>query len=165
MAYLEVTADDHLNIRLQTSGAIIARHLLCSSKGQLVYDPTHHKKPSPKKTLLRDEIVIRFSNKELICWFLDELNKKYPRHLLDQLKVLQMVIRNHPEHINEALETVKNLHMISANDFRDVAFTLHKESQTQVKEVSTNSPKYQEYKAAERSEDYYTDLLSGGKRS
>jgi len=165
VAYLEVTADDHLNIRLQTSGALIARHLLSSSKGQLIYDPTHHKKPSPKKTLLRDEIVITFFNKELICWFLDELNKKYPRHLLDQLKVLQMVIRNHPEHIEEALETVKTLHMISANDFRDVAFTLHKESQTQVKEVSTKSPKYQEYKAAERSEDYYTDLLSGGKRS
>ena len=50
-----------------------------------------------------------------------------------------MVIRNHPEHIEEALETVKALHMISANDFRDVAFTLHKESQTQVKEVSTKS--------------------------
>lgn len=163
VAYLEITADNHLNIRLQISGPLIARHLLSSSKGQLIYDPAHHKKPSPKKTQVRGEIENAFSNKELICWFLDELNNKYPRHLLDQLKVLQMVIRNHPRQIEEALETVKTLHMISANDFRDVAFTLHKESETQVKEIPMNSPRYQEYKAAERSEDYYVGLLSGGK--
>ncbi|WP_391203172.1 hypothetical protein [Psychrobacillus sp. L4] len=96
---------------------------------------------------------------------MDELNKKYPRHLVDQFKVLQMVIRNHPDYLEEALETVKTLNMISANDFRDIAFTLHKESESQTKQVSVESSKYQKYKAAERSEDYYIRLLSGGKTS
>lgn len=165
IAYLELTTDSYLNIRLQVSGPVIARHLISNSKGQLIYDPLHHKKTNSKKMLLREEIELAFSNNELISWFLDELNKKYPRHLVDQFKVLQMVIRNHPDYIEEALETVKALNMISANDFRDIAFTLHKESQTQTKQVSVESSKYQQYKASERSEDYYIRLLSGGKTS
>lgn len=164
VAYLEMTTNGFLNIRLQLSGPLIARHLISSSKGQLIYDPSHHKKPSSKKTLLREEIELSFSNSDLISWFLDELNKKYPRHLVDQFKVLQMVIRNHPDYIQEALETVKTLNMISANDFRDIAFTLHKESEAQIQE-SVESSKYQQFKAAERSEDYYIRLLAGGKSS
>jgi len=83
---------------------------------------------------------------------------------VDQFKVLQMVISNHPDYIQEALEKVKTLIMISANDFRDIAFTLHKESESQIQE-SVGSPKYQQFNATERSEDYYIRLLAGGKSS
>lgn len=139
--------------------------MISSQKGQLIQDSSHIKRPSTKKDKLRKEIETTFKDRELISWFLDELHVKYPRHLLDQLKVLSKVIDNHPTFIDDALEKVKLLNLISANDFRDIAYSLHVEAKERIPKAHNKSDKYSHLKAAERSEDYYVNVLTGGKKS
>ncbi|MED4083198.1 hypothetical protein P4637_20670 [Halalkalibacterium halodurans] len=165
IVYIEITQDDHLLVRLQEDGEVIARHVISSQKGQLIQDSSHIKRPSTKKDKLRKEIETTFKDRELISWFLDELHVKYPRHLLDQLKVLSKVIDNHPTFIDDALEKVKLLNLISANDFRDIAYSLHVEAKERIPKAHNKSDKYSHLKAAERSEDYYVNVLTGGKKS
>lgn len=83
---------------------------------------------------------------------------------MDQLRVLKVVIETHTAHINVTLEKVKLMNLISANDFRDIAYSLHKEARENYQlKVHTLPTKYEHLQAAERSEDYYANILTGGR--
>ncbi|MFZ3591936.1 IS21 family transposase, partial [Bacillus sp. DJP31] len=66
--------------------------------------------------------------------------------------------------LEEALNEVKKLRLISGNDFRDIAFSLEKR-----KNLNTEAPqineKYRDLKAPERPEDAYLKVLSGGRHA
>lgn len=70
------------------------------------------------------------------------MKAKYPRHMSDQLKVMENVIRNYPEFIHPGLEKAKILNLIRANDFCDIVFSLHKESQSETPTVRGLDKRY-----------------------
>lgn len=100
---------------------------------------------------------------ETSTWFIEELTERYPRHLIDQLKVVQSVIGNYPDFVDEALEEVKRLKLMSANDLRDIAISLEIDSQKQPKKAGTINEKYKDIVAPERTTDIYLSVLQGGK--
>ncbi|WP_251026954.1 hypothetical protein [Bacillus sp. ISL-46] len=70
------------------------------------------------------QIEEMFIDKENIQWLITHLKERYPRHIVDQLKVLQNTIKIYPNHSENALHEMKRLKMTSANDFRDIAHAL-----------------------------------------
>ncbi|MEI2358727.1 hypothetical protein [Mesobacillus zeae] len=102
-AYLQATEDKILYIRLKPTCPILAKHQLSEEKGLVISDPLHRSKNESKRSLLIHQIVDASSNKSGIQWFIDALAEKYPRHLMDQLKVIQKTIRNHPNSMEVAL--------------------------------------------------------------
>lgn len=136
-------------------------HPVSKEKGQLIKDPSHQQKSGSKAELLAHQIKEAFRDQPLIDCYLKELKAKYPRHMVDQLKVMESVIRNYPQHIHLGLEKAQTLNLISANDFRDIVFSLHKEAECQTPSVFTSDPKYSHLKAVERDADFYLKVLRG----
>lgn len=162
-AYLQVAEGKSLFIRLKPTGPILAKHQLSEEKGLVISDPVHREKKESKRSLLVHQLLDAFSDQARIQWFIDALAEKYPRHLIDQLKVIQKTIRNHPKSAEVALKEVEKLQLISGNDFRDIAYSLDlKIKQPPVSQVQLNE-KYMELKAPERSSDTYLKVLSGGR--
>lgn len=163
-AYLEVIEDRTLLIRLKPTGPVLATHDLSSEKGVVVSDPRHRGKRESKRHLLIHELSDAFSNKAGIQWLIEALAEKYPRHLVDQLKVIQKAIRNHPNSAEAALKEIQKLQLISGNDFRDIAYSLDRQVQPSSSlDVPLHQP-YIEWEAPERSNDTYLNVLHGGRR-
>lgn len=161
IVYLDTTVPERLQIRLKMDGAILADHPISKEKGQLIKDPSHQRRNSSKVELLAHQVREAFTDHHLIDWYLNELKAKYPRHMIDQLKVMENVIRNHPEHIHVGLEKAKILNLISANDFRDIVFSLHKETESETPVVYKADQRYSYLKTAERDADLYLKVLGG----
>ena len=104
-----------------------------------------------------------FNDQALIDWYLEELKAKYPRHMIDQLMVMVNVIKNYPKHIHLGLEKAKTLNLISANDFRDIVFSLHKEAEIEPLPLNEVDKRYSHLKAIERDTDLYLKVLGGMK--
>lgn len=163
LAYLQVSEDQTLLIRLKPTGPVLAKHQLSKEKGLVISDPLHRMKSESKSSLLIHQLTDAFSNKAGIQWFIEALTEKYPRHLVDQLKVIQKAIRNYPNSAEAALKEVQKLQLISGNDFRDIAYSLDLQvQQPSATEIQLNQ-KYIELKAPERSSDTYLKVLSGGR--
>ena len=162
-AYLQVVEDQTLFIRLKPTGPILAKHRLSAEKGLVISDPLHRTKSESTRSLLIHQLTDAFLDKVGIQWFIEALTEKYPRHLVDQLKVIQTALRNYPNSAEAALREVQKLKLISGNDFRDIAYSLDLQSQKpSVPEIQLNQ-KYMELKAPERTSDTYLKVLSGGR--
>ncbi|MCM3711123.1 Mu transposase domain-containing protein [Sporosarcina luteola] len=154
--------ESRLRIRLEPDGNTIADHPLSGGKGHLITDPSHKRKSGTKTARLSQEVQQLFQNHELIKWYLKELRAKYPRHLIDQLVVMKHAIHQHPEFADEALRLAKMYNLISANDYRDILFSLHKESESkEIKAAENTQTKYSHLQASERDVSYYVGLLEG----
>lgn len=162
IAYVQ-TDNNYLYIRLQEHGEILAKHPLATSKGEVISDPSHRERDQTKRDLLIHQIQSQLADTETSTWFIEELTERYPRHLIDQLKVVQSVIANYPDFVDEALEELKRLKLMSANDLRDIAISLEIDSQKQQKKAGTINEKYKDIVAPERATDIYLSVLQGGK--
>lgn len=164
IVYLDTTrVPGCLQIRLKTDGAILADHQISKDKGQLIKDPSHQRGKNSKAELLSHQVREAFNNQALIDWYLEELKAKYPRHMIDQLMVMVNVIKNYPEHIHLGLEKAKALNLISANDFRDIVFSLHKEAEIEPLRLNEVNKRYSHLKVIERDTDLYLKVLGGMK--
>jgi len=161
LVYLDTKIADRLQIRLKTDGAILADHPISKEKGKLIKDASHERGKSSKTELLSHQVREAFEESHLIDWYLNELKAKYPRHMIDQLKVMQNVIRTHPEQIQAGLEKAKTLNLISANDYRDIVYSLHREAAVLPSPISETDGKYDHLKAVERDTDLYVKVLGG----
>ena len=109
IVYLDTTTvPGRLQIRLKTDGAILADHQISKEKGQLIKDPSHQRGKNSKVELLAHQVRESFEDLPLIDWYLKELKAKYPRHMIDQLKVMENVIKTHPEHIHSWIGESEN---------------------------------------------------------
>ncbi len=162
IAYLQVDEKD-LYIRLKQTGSILAKHRISQGKGLIISDPSHREKNTSKRDRLILEMEEVFLNKENIQWLIQQLKDRYPRHLIDQLKVLQSTIKSYPNHSEQALIEMRRLKMTSANDFRDIAHSLSVQSQKAAPSAIEPNQKYKDLVAPERSEDIYLKVLAGGK--
>lgn len=156
------TENGYLYIRLKQTGAAIAKHKISSEKGLVISDPTHRERNTSKRNLLINEIQEVFHDKDSIQWLIEQLQERYPRHLVDQLKVIQSSIKKYPNYTEQTLEKMIKLKMTSANDFRDIAHSLSVQSQNKICKVAIPNEKYKDIKAPERTEDIHLKVLSGG---
>ena len=152
-----------LYIKLKQTGSILAKHQIPEGRGLLISDPAHRERNMSKRETFIREVEGVFVDKENIQWLVQQLKEKYPRHMLDQLKVLQNAIRKYPGYSEQALKEMKKLNMTSANDFRDIAHALSVQSQSTSPIVAEPNQKYKDIIAPERSEDIYLKVLAGGR--
>ena len=82
---------------------------------------------------------------------------------IDQLKVMDNAIKSYPDFIDAGLEKAKMLNLISANDFRDIVFSLHKEAAEPITHSTGSDSKYSHMKAVERDTGLYLKVLGGMK--
>jgi len=161
IAYVQ-TDNNYLYIRLQEHGEVLAKHQLAKGKGEVISDPAHRERNQTKRDLLIQQIQDQLPDTELSAWFIERLTERYPRHLIDQLEVVQSVIGNYPDYVDEALVTFKRLEMTSANELRDVAISLEIHKRNKQKKEGTINEKYKNLVAPERTADIYLSVLQGG---
>lgn len=160
-AYLDITEDNQLNIRLTPDGEIIAAHKLAAGKGQLIQDKNHKRKRSTKLAEWEMEIRNKFSDKDKIDEFISNLKERYPRHMGDQLTILWNLIQHEPDSINEALAKVIEYKLTSANDFRDIVHSLKLGQSIDRVPAQQDSP-YSHINASTRKIESYIEILKGG---
>ncbi|AOM81673.1 hypothetical protein BBEV_0279 [Salisediminibacterium beveridgei] len=131
----------------------------------MVIDPDHRIKNRSKRDGLIREIEDFFSDKEAVTWFINKLEARYSRYIIDQLKVMKRVMIEHPTIAEDALRKVYDLKLTSANDYRDVAMSISIEQDRNDignKNRAKSNEKYAGLQAPERSPDAYLHVLSGG---
>lgn len=162
IAYVE-KSNEYIFIRLQQNGHVLAKHQMVQGKGNIVSDPSHRKRNQTKRDSLIQQVEGLLEDSQAAKWLVEQLAERYPRHLIDQLKIVVSVSQQYPEFLDNAVQELKRLKLTSANDLRDVAFSLALHSkQNESKAISTINDKYKNLIAPERKEDIYLQVLQGG---
>jgi transcription termination factor NusB len=123
----------------------------------------HRQRPQSKRDKLAEQIVEQLANKEDSTWLINILHKQYPRHMIDQLKVVLKAIEQYPNYIDDAVKEMKRLGLTSANDLRDIAISLEIQNSKQLPMKEVINEKYKDITAPERNQDIYLQVLQGGK--
>ena len=110
-----------LIIRKDPSGEVLANHHLESSTGKLIKNRNHGRDRSKGIQSYKETVTQQFKDLELASRYIELLMEKYPRYKRDQLAVLQKATLDYPTEIDEALQKCMSEHLMSANDFTDVA--------------------------------------------
>ena len=161
IAYVSVT-DTHLNISLQPDSPTIANHPLSETKGQIITDPSHRHRSKTKRDQQIAQVFEALDDTELAAWLVDTLQRQYPRHLIDQLKIVLKSAEQYPLHINDAIRELNRLGLTSANDLRDIAVSLDIQAGRQRSNLAVINEKYKDITAPERQPDIYLKVLQGG---
>src|SRR5699024_10088070 len=154
--------DTHLRISLQPDSAPIASHRLSETKGQVVTDPGHRQRYQTKRDQRIAQVFEALDDTELAAWLVDTLQHQYPRHLIDQLKIVLKSAKQYPQHINDAVKELKRLGLTSANDLRDIAISLDIQTDSARSKPAVINEKYKDMTAPERKQDIYLKVLQGG---
>lgn len=162
IAYLEVTENQRLYIRLSKDGEIIADHAVHSGKGELIQDPNHKRKRPTRLEEWQQEIRKAFKNTEAIDQFFLILREQYPRHMGDQLNILWNLVQHDSEWIDVALHRVITLRLKSANDLRDLVYSLKQEAQQGEVSPKKSQNSYSHITASTRKVDSYIAIMKGG---
>ncbi|WP_082386349.1 IS21 family transposase [Rossellomorea vietnamensis] len=162
IAYLDITDENKLNIRLTPDGEIIATHTLAEGKGQLLLDKNHKRKRSTKLAEWEVEIRKNFNNQDQINEFLSALRERYPRHMGDQLTILWNLIQQEGDLVNQALNVVLDYKLTSANDFRDIVYSLKIEDRNNPAPIQQQESPYSHINASTRKIESYIEILKGG---
>ncbi|MCD8509067.1 MAG: hypothetical protein LRY73_03745 [Bacillus sp. (in: Bacteria)] len=157
------TDGEYVYIRLQKNGQVLAKHVIAKGKGELISDPSHRIRKQTKRDLLIGQVEEMLNDKEIAKWLIDLLSEHYPRHIIDQLKVVQSVILKYPTFAEEAIYEMRRLRLTSANDLRDIAISLEVQNRKQGKDPGTVNEKYKDLVAPERKDDIYFSVLQGGR--
>lgn len=100
---------------------------------------------------------------EAANWLIETLQARYPRHLVDQLKIVVQCATQYPQTIHEAVKELKRLGLTSANDLRDIAISLDIQQGKQLSRQAVINEKYKDITAPERDQDIYLKVLQGGR--
>ena len=161
-AYISAN-EEELSIYLHPNSSPIAVHKLSKEKGKVITDPLHRQRSQTKKDRLAEQITKELADTNDAAWLVMTLQKHYPRHTIDQLKVVLKAVEQYPQYVNEAIKEMKRLGLTSANDLRDIAISLEIQKQKEVPKKQLINEKYKDMIAPERSQDIYLRVLQGGK--
>lgn len=164
IAYLAIS-EQSLSISLHPNGSDkpLAVHKISKEKGKVITDPKHRQRSQTKREKLAEEVKERLANQEDSIWLIKTLQEYYPRHTIDQFKVVLKAIENYPNYIDVALKEMKRLGLTSANDLRDIAISLEIENDKELPHEEIINEKYKDMVAPERNQDVYLHVLQGGK--
>ncbi|PIC62569.1 IS21 family transposase [Sporosarcina sp. P13] len=158
--------DDKLVIEKVPGTEALAIHPLSKGKGQLIKSKHHSRDRSKGIQAYMDTVKDSFESQEKIQLFLEELYKRYPRYMRDQLQILQKAVKDFQPFIQSALDLCIEKSLWSANDFRDVSKHLAN-IQEYKDDIIPNSPnpveppEYYKEKASVRELDGYLKILGG----
>jgi len=161
IAFVSVT-DTHLSISLQPDSQSIARHQLSEVKGQVITDPGHRQRSQMKRDQLIAQVFEALDDTELAAWLVETLQHQYPRHLVDQLKIVLKSAKQYPQHMKDAVKELNRLGLTSANDLRDIVISLDIQAGKQRTKQAVGNEKYKDMTAPERQPDIYLKVLQGG---
>lgn len=136
---------------------------MSKEKGKVITDPKHRQRSQTNREKLAEEIKERLANQEDSIWLIKTLKEHYPRHTIDQFKVVLKAIENYPNHIDVASKEMKRLGLTSANDLRDIAISLKIENDKELPHEEIINEKYKDMVAPERNQDVYLHVFQGGK--
>lgn len=118
--YIEINDDNHLIIREEKKGKVIADHKINPEKGKLIQKSQHKRDRSKGIPAYIAHIAEKFDEAELAQGYLEELHRRYPRHIRDQLQLLLNAVESDPSFIHEALRECVQRGIYSATEFSDV---------------------------------------------
>lgn len=165
--YLRIEKDQ-LIIETSPQGKTLAVHPLSHGKGQLIKNRNHSRDRSKGIKSYMETVKKSFNNTAEIQLFLEEVQKRYPRYIRDQLQIIQRVSKNYSSFSNQALEVCIKENLWSANDLQDVAKHLEKNENNRdaekteipaLEKTFSNSNYYE--KATLRELDGYLKILGG----
>ncbi len=158
--------NDQLIIEKSPQGETLAIHTLSQGKGRLIKNKNHSRDRSKGITAYMETVKKSFNNTDKIQMFLEEVQKRYPRYIRDQLQIIQRVVKNYSSISEKALEICIKDNLWSANDLYDVAKHLKKITnqktldRNEISNFEMSSLNYYE-KAAQRELDEYLKILGG----
>ena len=157
--------EEELIIEKTPGGVQIAIHPLFRGKGQLIKNTHHSRDRSKGIPAYMDTIKSAFDDQEKIQLFLEEIYKRYPRYIRDQLQVVQRAIKSFEPYLQSALDVCIEKSLWSANDFHDVVKHLARISEinnlpSDVPTIETNLKHYKD-KATVRELEGYLKILGG----
>lgn len=163
--YLRID-NEQLIIEKTPEGERLASHQLCHEVGVLIKNRDHSRDRSKGIAAYIETVKELFSNKEEINVFLEEIKKRYPRYMRDQLQITQQVTKAYSSFSDQALTTCVKEKLWSANDLKDVASHLKSvnsnNSLDKQKITSLNIPvEHYNEKASIRGMDSYIKILGG----
>nr|WP_240510223.1 IS21 family transposase [Virgibacillus profundi] len=119
--HIEITDDNHLIIRESLEGAIIADHQISHEKGKLIQHSQHTRDRSKGIPAYITSVSEQFENVEMAYAYLEEIRKRYPRYIRDQLQLVSGTFKSVDQSIvNKALEECIHRNLYSATEFSDV---------------------------------------------
>ncbi len=160
------TSDTHLYAYDMKSDRLIAQHPLTKGKGKLIKDSNHGREEDKRQKLEQHicEVLRNFEEKEKAAVFIDQLKVRYPRHIRDQLRVIESIVDKNSDVLDQALNECLALKLFSAVDLRDVAIEIarrHVQTDTHSEKSDGLSENYQTITARERSFESYLEVLGG----
>lgn len=161
IAYVSVT-DGKLSISLHPTGDSIAIHTVSDIKGQVITDPGHRHRSQTKRDQLVAQVFKVLDDPELADGLIKTLHTHYPRHTIDQLKIVLQSAKQYPQYINDAVKELNRLRLTSANDLRDIAISLDIQHGKHRAKQPVINEKYKDMTAPARQPDIYLKVLQGG---
>ena len=150
-------------IKGSSNSEVLARHRLELGKGKLIKNRNHGRDRSKGIQAYKETVICQFKNTELATTYINDIMEEYPRYKRDQLAILQKATMDYAAFIDKALQKCMNDHLISANDFSDVAKYM---SNTHGKEQPIQNSKSKRSKSRNIQVDTrpistYTEILGG----
>ena len=118
--YIEVTDKNHLLVREEKEGPVIAYHKISHEKGKLIQDRQHTRDRTKGIAVFITSVSEKFEDVELATEFLTQVHRNYPRYIRDQLQLISKVLQSEPEFASDALKECVNRGLYSATEFSDI---------------------------------------------
>lgn len=160
--------EEELIIEKTPKGVLITSHPLSKGKGQLIKNTNHTRDRTKGIKAYMDTVKASFNDQEKVQTFLDEIYKRYPRYIRDQLQIIQRAVKDFGPFIQPAMDICIEQALWSANDFHDVVKHLSKmyenedsDLQADVLNTEVAPSVYFNEKASLRELDGYLEILGG----
>jgi len=168
--FIEATDEGYLLIRGEKEGPTIAEHKISHQKGKLIQDTQHTRDRTKGIPAYITSLAEKFRNQELAHTYLEEIHRRYPRYIRDQLQLIGKAINSDPDFSNEALEMCINKGIYSATEFSDIVQYVKRQRQmdkhppiveSDIERLSDTSKAAVYTKPHTRNMDSYLDVLEG----
>jgi len=126
---IEVTDENYLIIREEKNGKEMADHKISHEKGKLIQSTQHKRDRTKGIPAFMDSVSKHFDEVELAYEYLEEVHRRYPRYIRDQLQLILKTIKADLPFINEALQECVQRGIYSAPEFSDVVQYIKRQRQ------------------------------------
>lgn len=112
------------------TGEILGDHALSKEKGQLIQDKQHLRDRSKGIPEMMAAAIKRFEDQDLAQIFMDEIKRKYPRYIRDQIQLVNKYWEAYPAScVNAALSHCVSENLYSGSELKDMIEFLKATSQ------------------------------------
>lgn len=132
--------DTSLYISDPDTNEVIGEHSLSEERGILIQNRSHTRDRTQGIQAYKDSIANKFDDPAKAHRYLDEIQKRYPRYIRDQLQLIKKLWDSYlPEQMSEGLDRCTKQNLFSATEYRDMMkYLVSLQPQDQVK---TTQPK------------------------